>query len=97
MTAAIRPACCAGADRAKSNQELHRIGRADRGNSAVADADAGIAGVGAIGLANADVFAVTDTNLLTDTNSNLLAIADTNTKPDNDADANSDLNADAAP
>lgn len=48
MTAAIPPACCAGADHDKPCKGLHRISRADRGGIAVVDADAPIRCVGTV-------------------------------------------------
>ncbi len=46
MTAAIPPACCAGADHGKPHDQLDRICRADRGDFAFAGADAFVIRVG---------------------------------------------------
>src|SRR3954451_9875309 len=47
MTAAIRPACCAGADDGWPDREFVYCGRVDRGGGAVADIDADIVSLGA--------------------------------------------------
>ena len=60
MTAAIPPACCAGADDAEPQKGIHRIGRADRGGFAVTDTDAGVACVGASELRSRVLYADAD-------------------------------------
>jgi len=47
MTAAIPPACCAGADGGKIYAQLHRVGRAHGGDFACADSGASGSGSGA--------------------------------------------------
>ena len=47
MTAAIPPACCAGADDGKIHPQFHSVGRADRGDFAAADSGADRSRIGA--------------------------------------------------
>jgi hypothetical protein len=79
MTAAIPPACCAGADHGKPHPPLRRIGRADRGHFACAGADDHIARLGARllrpYLSGPDTDADTDADA--DLHTNLDAVSDT--------------------
>jgi hypothetical protein len=72
MTAAIPPACCAGADdRDIHHTPLDRIGRTHRGDLAYADWDPGASvsgaklwfGLHAIAYANLNLYTKPDTNL----------------------------------
>ena len=68
MTAAIPPACCAGADHGKPHVQLHSLGRVDRGDIDRTDPGPGHSSLGsesvAITFADADVHTDTDTDSL---------------------------------